>query len=220
MRGLPDNKNVPPWGTALGVAFMLIAAFALFFVNRGTENDRSLAVEQRNATGIEYSNFADQLIAVCETQTPSAKELRDRGLCAKANQVVAAPIAGPAGDPGPVGPRGPRGESVVGPPGPVGPQGAPGPAGEPGPTGPTGPPGPAGRDGAPGARGDQGERGPAGNDGAPGPRGETGPAGPPGPPGQTCNPGETREPYVYPDGAPGSRCISAPPPDDQPILGP
>lgn len=221
MRGQPDPRNVPPWGPALGVAFMLVAAFALFFVNRGTESDRSLAVEQRDATSVEYSQFADQLLAVCSSNAPAANDLRARGLCDKATQVVAAPQAGPPGDPGPVGPRGPRGESITGPPGPPGPQGPAGPTGERGPTGETGP---AGRDGEPGPRGETGATGPTGPEGPPGPRGPEGPPGPrgadgpAGPPGDTCAPGETRQPYEFPDGAIGSRCISEPPPDN--ILGP
>src|SRR5688500_8585272 len=112
--------NWPPAGKAVGVAIMLIAAISLYFANRGTDNDRSLAVEQRNATAASYSDFADQLLAACNN-TAATGELQNRGLCTKATQVVAAPVQGPAGDPSPVGPRGPRGESVTGPPGPQGP---------------------------------------------------------------------------------------------------
>lgn len=217
-------RDWPPAGKAVGVAIMFIAAIALWLANRGTENNRSLAVEQRNATAASYSEFADQLLAVCGNTAVSG-ELQNRGLCAKATQVVAAPIQGPPGNPGPVGPRGPAGESIVGPPGPAGPQGLPGAPGKDGES-ITGPAGPAGRDGAPGQRGDAGERGPAGNAGEPGPRGEVGPAGPAGPagpqgpPGDQCGDGETRQPYEYPDGAIGSRCISSPPDEGGGILDP
>lgn len=59
-----------------------------------------------------------------------------------------------------------------------------------------------------------GERGPAGESttGEPGP---AGPAGPPGPAGGSCLPGEVRQPYVYPDGVGGSRCVVPPPPEPQ-----
>lgn len=211
MRGQPKTRYMPSWGAALGVAIMLAAAIGLFFTGQNRETNRSLAVEQRNATATDYSEFANKLLAACDPGIPGSTELRNRGLCAKATEVVAAPVQGPSGDPGPVGPRGERGErgeSVIGPPGATGPTG---PAGPQGPAGPAGPTGPAGRDGEPGQRGDSG---PSGATGEPGPRGETGPtgpAGPPGPPGDTCAPGETRQPYVYPDGANGSRCISTPP---------
>lgn len=216
--------NWPPTGKAVGVAIMFVAAIALYISNRGTESDlrgteqnRSLAVEQRDATATEYSAFADQLLAACNPNVPGAEELRNRGLCGKAAEVVAAPLAGPAGDPGPPGiqgPRGERGESITGPPGPAGPQGPPG---IPGKDGEPGAAGPAGRDGEPGQRGDPG---PAGRDGEPGPAGPAGPAGPQGPPGDQCGEGETRQPYEYPDGAIGSRCISSPPPEDGGLLGP
>lgn len=54
-------------------------------------------------------------------------------------------------------------------------------------------------------------RGPRGEQGAVGAEGERGP------PGGTCPDGQTRQPYTYPDGRDGSRCVAPPPePGEQP----
>lgn len=111
------------------------------------------------------------------------------------------------GEPGPEGPQGPAGErGPVGPPGPPGPPGAE-PACNALPTRCIGPQGPAGEAGPQGAQGEPGAAGPPGETGPAGPAGPQGPPGPAGPAGQPCPDGQQMEPYLYPDGRLGSRCV-------------
>lgn len=139
---------------------------------------------------VNTNTLATQVTDTCDSGGAAARELADKGACAKAEEIQVVP--GPAG---PIGERGPKGDT--GPPGPVGPQGDAGAAGAPGLLGPAGPVGPAGASGADGATGPDGA---AGEPGPPGPQGEPGAAGPPGPqgepgaagpPGPTCPDGYT-----------------------------
>lgn len=69
-----------------------------------------------------------------------------------------------------------------------------------------------------GEQGEQGEQGIPGQDGAPGATGAPGTPGTPGQPGApggTCPEGQTRQPYTYPDGTPGSRCAVPQPQEEE-----
>jgi len=173
---------------------MLSAAAGLYWTQRGTEEDRSLAVAQRDATAEQAKDVAGDLLEACR----GGFAARAPGSCEQAERVQAAPVAGPQGDAGASGRDGRDGKD-----------------GRPGRDGVDGTPGRDGVDGAPGKDGVDGKDGAPGRDGvdgAPGRDGVDGPPGPPGAPGGSCPPGEERQPYTWPDGVSGSRCVTAPPP--------
>lgn len=189
------------------VAFVIGAStVALTAEEQKADTDRAVAVGERNATAERAAVFAATVEDAC------ARGFVRGPACAEAAAIAEKPVVVQGEDgadstvPGPRGVRGPRGLM-----GPEGPEGKPGP---PGLTGPAGAdstvPGPAGADGEDGEDGAVGPGGPAGPEGDAGPGG---PAGPAGPPGGTCPEGQTRQPYTYPDGSPGSRCVRPPPPE-------
>lgn len=197
-----------PW-VLVGLC-VIVAAITLFADARKSEEGEIVANAQLQATADQSAEFASQLLAACDSS--AGVELRQRGLCQRAAQVQAQPIAGPRGDPGATGERGASGER--------------------GPMGPMGPAGPAppcmsepnqcrGQDGRPGVDGKDGVDGQDGKDGA---NGQDGRDGERGPAGGSCPEGETREPYLYPDGVQGSRCVApapaAPPEDAAPVEQP
>lgn len=183
--------------TVIGVLALLLLAGILFLVFQAVSDTRTAQQDQ--------ASLAQRVTAACVNGGPAAEELRRVGACQQA--------AGTPGPPGAPGQQGPQG--VEGPAGPAGQPGAPGSPGSVGPPGPEGPLGPAGSaglpgvEGPPGAAGSSGPPGPAGDPGAPG---AAGPAGSPGPAGPPCPEGQQLEPYVFPDGRAGSRCVEPVPP--------
>lgn len=195
-----------PW-VLVGLCVVL-AAIGLYGNARDSEQEEAVAIDRLQATGDQAQAATAPLVELCGDPGAVGDALRShpRNPCGLAAQVQAQPIA-PA--------RGERGET--------------GATGDRGPMGPMGPAGPAppcmseprqcrgedGQDGRDGVDGKDGVDGQDGQDGAdstvPGPRG---PEGPRGPAGGSCGEGETREPYTYPDGVSGSRCVgaAAPPP--------
>lgn len=144
---------------------------------------------------------ASSVTQVCDQGGAAARELTVAGTCQQAAAVVAGPqgLTGVGGAPGTDGRDG--ADSTV--PGPMGPSGTPG---IPGVAGATGAAGPSGEPGKPGA--DSTVPGPTGPSGAdstvPGPMGPKGDRGEPGP---TCPDGAELQPYTFPDGAAGFRCV-------------
>jgi hypothetical protein len=177
--------------TIIGVLALVLLAGILYLVFQAVQTAHD--ARQGQAT------LAQRVTEACTNGGPAADELRRVGACQQAAGVPGPP--GAQGTPGSEGPTGPRGE-----PGPGGPQGPPG---VPGPNGPPGPSGPAGLQGDPGAAGPEGAAGPPGPAGDPGPSGTQGPPGPPGP---SCPTGQQLEPYTFPDGRTGSRCVEPPVP--------
>jgi hypothetical protein len=163
---------------------------------------------------------ASSVVEACDRGGAAARELSADGTCQQARQVVADPVIGPPGPegsegaPGSPGPPGEPGVGVPGTPGEPGKPGSTGPQGITGPAGPRGEQGAAGESvtGPQGPRGLTGPPGPAGadgQDGATGPQGEQGPQGPRGERGPTCPEGSTAQPYTFPDGVSGFRCVSS-----------
>jgi hypothetical protein len=183
--------------TVIGVLALLLLAGILYLVFQ--------AVQTAHVAQQDQATLAQRVTEACVNGGPAAVELHRVGACQQAAGIPGPPGApgapGAPGVPGPAGPSGPRGDP--------GPSGAPGPAGPVGESGPTGPAGSVGLQGDPGSQGPAGEPGPAGPAGEPGPSGA---AGPPGPAGPTCPEGQQLEPYVYPDGRTGSRCVEPPAP--------
>lgn len=176
--------------TVIGVLALVLLAGILYLLFQ--------AVQTAHVAQQDQASLAQRVTEACANGGPAAVELHRVGACQQAAGVPGPP--GAPGAPGPEGPPGPRGEP--GPTGPQGPQGA---------AGPLGPAGSAGLPGDPGAQGPAGESGPAGPAGPPGEPGPSGAAGPPGPPGPSCPTGQQLEPYLYPDGRTGSRCVEPPP---------
>lgn len=193
-------RDVLLWVAVVG--FVIVTASVVYDKTTATERattaeDRVVTAEGQRAEAVQDVRTLGELVVsdVCLSSDP-VDALRFKALCQQAREAAAKP------DPGPQGERGERG-----PPGPQGPPGPPGP--EPtcnalptrciGPTGPAGPQGPAGEPGPAGPAGEQGIQGPPGAAGSPGPAG---------PPGGSCENGEVREPYLWPDGRFGSRCVA------------
>jgi hypothetical protein len=177
--------------TIIGVLALVLLAGILYLIYQ--------AVQDAHVARQDQASLAQRVTEACTNGGPAAEELRRVGACQQAAGVPGPP--GAPGAPGLEGPVGPRGES-----GPVGPQG---PSGVAGPSGPIGSAGLRGDPGAAGPEGAAGAAGPAGPAGEPGPVGATGPQGPPGP---ACPEGQQLEPYVFPDGRAGSRCVEPPMP--------
>lgn len=199
------------------VALALLAVTGAYAAGRLGET-----TEQLDESTVEKIAIANTVLRLCPGGRPTVDEVTLED-CLNARRVVDQPIPGPAGRPGDVGPSGPPGPT--GPPGPPGPIGPGGPAGQspacalmpPFCVGADGRPGPAGPAGAAGPAGPAGTPGQPGTDGAPGPMGPPGPAGPAGP---ACPEGQQLEPYTYPDGRPGTRCVvpAEPPSPELPLL--
>lgn len=172
--------------TVIGVLALLLLAGILFLIWQ--------VIQEAHVARVDQASLAQKVTDTCTGGGAAAVELRRIGACQQAAGVPGPPGApGPPGSPGATGPRGEQG--------PVGPSGPPG---------ATGPQGSAGADGSQGDPGPAGSQGPAGDPGPPGPAGDPGPAGPPGPagaPGPACPQGQQSEPYVFPDGRVGSRCV-------------
>lgn len=189
----------PAWVLLLVGGAVVVVVILLLGQRAGTtetQRDDLAATNTNLAQG--YTNLADAVRGECAAGRLTGP------ICPQAAAVVTSPevVAGRQGL------QGVRGEA--------GAQGAQGPQG---PMGPMGPMGPAGKDGTngvdgkPGRDGVNGQDGTNGQDGANGTDGARGPEGPAGPPGGTCPDGETRQPYTWPDGVDGSRCVTTPPPD-------
>lgn len=178
---------------AVSSGVLLIAVAALMYVAYTSVYDRAENAE----------SLAAQVSEVCEVPGEDRRELRDRGLCAKAEAVVdQSPLPGP---PGPQGPQGVQGipgiQGLQGLLGPAGPAGEDGRDGANGVDGPQGPRGPQGEQGVAGPQGPPGPAGPAGERGEPGPQGPPGPPGPEGPRGAACPPGYSERTFQVEDGS-------------------
>jgi hypothetical protein len=182
--------------TVIGILALLLLAGILYLVFQ--------AVQTAHVAQQDQASLAQRVTEACANGGPAAVELHRVGACQQAAGIPGPP--GAPGAPGPEGPSGPRGEPGL--------PGPPGPAGGAGPPGPAGSAGLQGDPGSQGAAGEPGPAGPAGSPGEPGASGAAGPPGPPGPAGSPCPEGQQLEPYVYPDGRAGSRCVEpvVPPP--------
>lgn len=188
-------------GVMLG-AMLALAVMTTAAVLNTTEADQATA--QLGQAVDRGAAAAAPVARVCDSgdDLAEALEAREPEACAKAREVLAAPpVPGPRGEQGATGATGPRGL-----------KGERGERGEPGetpacnalPTRCVGPAGPKGEEGQQGERGEQGVTGPKGEQGEQGKQGERGE---PGLPGGSCENGEVREPYLWPDGRAGSRCV-------------
>ena len=186
------------WPVFVGLA-VLVAAVLLFIDSRESESGEQTANESLAATAERGQTLADQILAACQTGSIPQEY---SAACATAADVSAEPVvvAGPAGETGPQGIQGIQGL-----------RGEKGEKGEPG------------EKGEKGERGERGERGEAGQQGVAGEAGQDGRDGVDGQPGKDgrdgvdgdsgCLPGTQPEPYVWPDGRTGSRCVE---PETQP----
>lgn len=172
---------------------VILAAVLLFIDSRTSEEDAEIAYAQVDATAQRALTLADEILAACEDGTIPAAYAQS---CDTAAEVSAEPVPPVMIQEGKQGRRGERGEK-----------------GEKGdPCLPSNPEcrGPAGTNGTNGTNGTDGGNGTDGDDGPMGPMGPGGPAGP------ACQPGEAVEPYTWPDGRAGSRCVLPVPPAEPP----
>lgn len=218
LRGREDRLNVPVrharptwgartrrwlhtggWWVFVGAA-VIVAAVSLFVDSRNSEADEQSANNNLTATAARGQTLADQILAACQTNSiPPQYE----NACNTAKDVSAQPVVvvpGPAGDQGPQGATGAQGIQ--------GAQGLRGEKGERGEKGDKGDKGDQGNDGEKGDPGQDGQNGKAGKDGANGVDGQPGKDGADGRDGDPgCLAGTQPEPYTYPDGREGSRCV-------------
>lgn len=174
-----DDRDRGRWWLWVAVVAVVVAiGGVLWIATTATTAQTELATTtgQRDAAVVQSVSLAEQVRQACASGALAPSD----SLCARAAQVQAQPIPGPAGPAGAPGSSGAPGPS--GPPGPPGPSGIPGPPGEPGADGQP-PPclaeagqcvGPQGSTGSPGPAGPQGEPGPAGPQGEPGAPGAPG----------------------------------------------
>lgn len=184
------------WQVLVGVAVVL-AALLLFVDSRESEGAEQVAVAEKNATAERGLTLADQILAACQTGSIPADYSAACNTAAEVSQEPVVVVQGDAGAQGAQGLRGEKGEK-----------------GEKGDNGDKGDTGEAGKDGEAGQDGQEGEAGQDGADGANGQPGQDGQDGADGDPG--CLAGTEPEPYVYPDGRTGSRCVEPEPVEQSP----